>query len=323
MTAAERKTLFAALAELIKNPPKEEDDPDALDKLKEHLENMAQNPVKHTDDIYNVLLVGTDERGEDPTYARNSDTMILATINYKDGTITLTSLLRDTYVEYEYYTSKGELRKNQSKLNSAVAVGGIKTLISAIEKNYGVKIDNYVRVNWTSFVDVFEVLGGVDVSVNAKHLEKLNKTILDTCSFFDVDYESKKLAEGGYQHLDPYQTLAYVRYRVDDADFGRTARQREVLTILFNEVNKSSSTKMNELLNTVLPMLTTDLTQGYCASLRLDFPSIIGYKLQQTRVPEWGEYTNTASGDLSINWKKALKRLFQTAYGSLCPEQYK
>lgn len=323
MTAAERKTLFAALAELIKNPPKEEDDPDALDKLKEHLENMAQNPVKHIDDIYNVLLVGTDERGEDPTYARNSDTMILATINYKDGTITLTSLLRDTYVEYEYYTSKGELRKNQSKLNSAFAVGGIKTLISAIEKNYGVKIDNYVRVNWTSFVDVFEVLGGVDVSVNAKHLEKLNKTILDTCSFFDVDYESKKLAEGGYQHLDPYQTLAYVRYRVDDADFGRTARQREVLTILFNKFKKSSFSKMNELLNTVLPMLTTDLTQGNCASLMLDFPSIIGYKLQQTRVPEWGEYTNTASGDLSINWKKALKRLFQTAYGSLCPEQYK
>jgi len=322
MTAAERKALFAAVAELVKNPPKEEDDPEALEKLKEHLENMAQNPVKHTDDIYNVLLVGTDERKvDDPTKAKNSDTMILVTINYKDGTITLTSLMRDTGVEYTY-VSGGVERTITSKLNSAHAVGGIKTLIAAIEKNYGVKIDNYVKVNWFSFVDIFKVLGGIEVNVNAKHLEKLNLTILDSCVSLGVDYESRKLTEGGYQHLDPYQTLAYVRYRVDDADFGRTARQREVLSILFEKFKRSSFGKINDILNTVLPLLTTDLTEGNCASLLLDFPFIIGYKLQQVRLPEWQEYTSY-KGMLMPDWPKTLKRFYKNAYGSLCPAQYK
>lgn len=322
MSAKERKTLFGALADLIKNPPKEEDDPEALEKLKEHLANMAQNPIKHTEDIYNVLLVGTDERGDDPSYARNSDTMILVTVNYKDGTITLTSLLRDTYVEYTYYTSNGVERTNQSKLNSAYAVGGIKALISAIEKNYGVIIDNYVKVNWFSFVDIFEVLGGIDVNVNAKHLETVNLAIKDTCRILGVEYEGRALSDGGYQHLDPYQTLAYVRYRVDDADFGRTARQREVLSILFDKFKKSSLGKINDILNTVLPLLTTDLTPENCASLLLDFSEIIGFKMQQVRLPEWQEYTNY-KGMLVLDWDKTLRRLFKNAYGSLCPAQYK
>lgn len=321
MTPEERKALFKVVADAIKNKKEHENDPELEEALKDHLEQMAKNPVKHNEDIYNVLLVGTDERGDDPSYARNSDTMILVTINYKDGTITQTSLMRDTHVEYTYM-SGGVERKISGKLNSAFAVGGIKTLISVIEKHYGVIIDNYVRVNWFSFIDIFEVLGGIEVNVNANHLDKINATIKENCAILGGKYEDHKLAAGGKQHLDPMQTLAYVRYRVNDADFGRTQRQREALTIIFNKFKNSSLVKINDIITTVFPMLTTDLTEGNCAYLVWKLPAIAGYKMQQLRLPEWQEYTSI-KGDLWPDWPKTVKRLLNLAYGSLCPEQYK
>ncbi len=321
MTDAQRQDLFKAACEAIKNKLFEKDNPELEAELRENLENIAKNPIQHTDNIYNVLLVGTDERGDDPSYARNSDTMILATVNYKDGTITLTSLMRDTGVEYTYM-SGGVERKNIARLNSAYAVGGIKTLISAIESNYGVTIDNYVKVNWFSFIDIFTVLGGIDVTVDEKHLDTLNKVLADNCWIFGEDYEENKITSGGYQHLNPIQTLAYARYRVSDADFGRTKRQREVLTIVFNKFKNSNLLTINNILNTVLPMLTTDLTKENCASLLIDFVKIAGFKMQQVRLPEWNEYTSK-DGILWPDWEKTLKRLYKNAYGSLCPEQYK
>lgn len=321
MTFEERKAFFYAVAEAVKNKKDETVDPEYEQQVQEHLQNMAQNPIQHTDHIYNVLLVGTDERSDNTTGARNSDTMMLLTVNYKDEKITLTSLLRDTYVTYKYM-SGGKERENTAKLNTAYAIGGIHTLISAIESNYGVKIDNYVRVNWFSFVDVFEVLGGVNVDVNQKDLETLNAVISDTCACLGISADNKKLVVGGYQHLDAVQTLAYCRYRVSDADFGRTERQREVLTQVFQKFKSSSLSKITELLNTVLPMLTTDLSEGNCASLLIKFPSIAGFKVEQLRLPAYREYTEQG-GSLIPDWDKTLRRLFKNTYGSLCPEQYK
>ena len=320
MTVPERKTLFAAVAEAVKTKTNEVVDPAYEQQLKEHLENMAQNPVQHTDNIYNVLLVGTDERSETNGSAKNSDTMMLLTINFADEKITITSLLRDTYVTYKY-VSGGKERENTAKLNTAYAIGGVQTLISAIESNYGVKIDNYVRVNWFSFVDVFAVLGGVNVDVKQADLDVLNGVIADTCACLGVSSDNEKLVTGGYQHLNAVQTLAYCRYRVSDADFGRTQRQREVLTQVFQKFKTSSLSKITSLLDTILPMLTTDLSEGNCASLLIKFPSIAGFKVEQLRLPAYKEYTEQA-GSLIPDWEKTLRRLFKTAYGSLCPAQY-
>ena len=328
MTPSERQSLFSAAAEAVRQKLIEEDDPELLDKMMEHLNNIAKNPAQHVQDIYNVLLVGTDERRENnPEIAKNSDTMILVTLNYKDKTITMTSLMRDTCVKYTYM-SGGKERENVARLNTAYAIGGIKTLISAIESNYGVKIDNYVKVNWYSFLDVFKALGDIKIDVkDNKDAEKndlvtLNKVIKEQCDLFGYDYETNKITSYGEQYLNPNQLLAFARYRTTTADFGRTERQRQLLAAVFEKFKSSSLLKMNEVVETVLPMLTTDLSEENCASLLLKFPSIAGFKLQQFRFPGSGDY-GSYDGMLMPDWPVALKKMYAMAYGSLCPEQYK
>lgn len=326
MSLADRKTLFASAAEAVKAKITEENNQALYDQMMEHLNNIAKNPPQHTEDIYNVLLVGTDERKEGGD-VQNSDTMILVTLNYKDKTITMTSLMRDTCVEVKY-TSGGKERVINTRLNAAYALGGIKVLISTIESNFGVKIDNYVKVNWFSFMDVFEVLGDIKVNVKDNNqgkddLETLNKVLMDNCKLFGYDYASNKLTQYGEQYLNPVQLLAFVRYRTGDADFGRTARQREALAAVFDKFKSSSLLKINEILNTVLPLITTDLSEGNCASLLLKFPSIIGYKMQQHRFPQYKEFSSDSGGKLWPDWPKALSNMYKKAYGSLCPEQYK
>ncbi len=325
LSLSERKELFAAAADAIKEKINEEKDQAVFDQMMEHLNEIAKNPPQHIDDIYNVLLVGTDERQEGGD-VQNSDTMILVTLNYKDKTITMTSLMRDTLVNVKYM-SGGKEREITTKLNSAYALGGIKTLASTIESNFGVKIDNYVKVNWFSFMDVFEILGDIKVNVKDNNqgkddLETLNKVLMENCKLFKQDYESNKLTQYGEQYLNPIQLLAFVRYRTGDADFGRTTRQREVLAAVFDKFKSSSLVKINEILNTVLPMITTDLSEGNCASLLLRFPSIVGYKMQQHRFPQYQEFTSQG-GSLVPHWKQALSSMYKKAYGSLCPEQYK
>ena len=324
MTVAERMQLFADAAEAVKEKINQETDPELLNQMMEHLNSIAKNPVQHTQDIYNVLLVGTDER--DQYDAQNSDTMILVTINYKDETITMTSLMRDVHVNVKYM-SGGKDRELETKLNAAYAIGGIKTLTATIESHFGLKIDNYVKVNWASFIKVFEVLGSVKVNVKDNNkgkddLETLNDILKDNCNLFNYNYESNKLTQYGEQYLNPVQLLAFVRYRTGDADFGRTTRQRQALLAVYNKFKSSSLLKINEVVETILPLLTTDLSEGNCASLLLKFPSIVGFKVQQHRFPGEKEYTN-AKGDLWPDWQKALSSMYKTAYGSLCPEQYK
>ena len=223
--------------------------------------------------------------------------------------------------------SGGKERELSTKLNHAYALGGIKTLITTLETNFGLQIDNYVQVNWTSFVDVFEVLGSIKVNVknNNKDVEdiiKLNAAVLEHCNLFGYDYESSKLTGYGEQYLNPVQLLAFVRYRTGDADFGRTTRQREALVAVFNKFKSSSLVKINDVLEATLPLLTTDLSEGNCASLLLKFPSIVGFKMQQHRFPQSSEFTSK-EGMLWPDWQKALSSMYQRAYGSLCPEQYK
>ncbi|MBE6638267.1 MAG: hypothetical protein E7616_02260 [Ruminococcaceae bacterium] len=320
MSAEDRKALFAAAVEAIKNVENNNEDPELLEKLLEHLNSIAQNPVQHTENIYNVLLVGTDER-ENYT-AKNSDTMIVVTLNYKDKTITLTSLLRDTCVKFKYM-SGGKEREVVTRLNSAYAIGGIKTLISAIESNYGLKIDNYVSVNWFSFLDVFEVLGGLEIDIPQSEISKINKVIsLQSPITIGHNGNADLIIKSGKQMLNANQILAYCRYRDTQADFARTQRQRQVLKLVFEKFKDSDIFTINELLNKVLPCITTDLTEGNCAALLKDFLTIINCKMQDLRLPAYLEYTSK-DGMLWPDWEKTLKRMYGLAYGSLCPEQYK
>ena len=95
--------------------------------------NVGQNiDIASNGDVYNILLIGSDTRNG---WYGNSDSMILASINSQTKTIYMTSFMRDLYANIPNVGIR--------KLNSAYAVGGGPLLVSTIESNYRVDIDNY------------------------------------------------------------------------------------------------------------------------------------------------------------------------------------
>lgn len=117
------------------------------------------------------MLVGED--GYDPDEESRADSAIIASINIDTKTITLTSVLRDTYAYWE--TEPGNKESGQfGKINGAKSSGDIKTYINAIENLYKIKIDNYATVDFESFKTIIDTLGGVEIEITSAEINEIN-----------------------------------------------------------------------------------------------------------------------------------------------------
>ncbi|BCN30541.1 LCP family protein [Anaeromicropila herbilytica] len=239
--------------------------------------------------VVNILLVG-EEAIADNGRGR-SDSMMIATINVKKKTLSLTSLMRDTYVQIPGYSD--------NKLNAAYKFGGIQLLYETLKQNFQVEMDGYVLVNFKSFENIINELGGVDITLTQEEAHYLNHT----------NYISKKQyrhVKAGLQTLNGNQALGYSRVRhvktgenVRD-DFGRTSRQRIVLNAIFEKYKKLSATDMVGMLPKILPLVTTDLTKdeiiGYISTL-----ATLGVdQLQTFRIPIDNGYKPATVRSMSV-----------------------
>lgn len=252
------------------------------DEIQKNLEDNS-TPVMFSDDVYNILLIGNDSRDKD-TLGR-SDSMILVSINEKTKQIIMTSIMRDSYVYIPGYGT--------TRINAAYAYGGPDLLIDTIETNFKIKVDKYVGVNFFSFVDVVDAVGGVKVTIDDKEAELINKG----------NPKEQPLPGGGTYVLNGAQALYYSRIRYyGNADYQRTERQRTVLQAIFDEMGNASLGEMKDVLNTVLPEVTTDIKEGEMFTLMLDFVrKYKDYEVVQCRVPKDGTIT-----DLVINGAMVL-----------------
>lgn len=233
-------------------------------------ENLA--PIEQSENIVNILLIGQDAR---EGWGRSrSDSMILVTFNKEKKTITLTSFLRDLYVKIPGYSD--------NKLNSAYPAGGMELLNEALELNFGVQVDGNVEVDFSRFADVIDLLGGVDMELRQDEANYINgKT-------------GRYALSAGIQHLDGEQALYYSRIRhLDiDADFSRTNRQRKVINALIEEFRNTKLTTLLGLLDDLLPMITTDMSNADIISYATElFPMLADCTIVSQRVPADGEYS--------------------------------
>ena len=138
---------------------------------------VKDEAVKNTEEqgtmvegITNILLVGTD--GEYVEKGNRSDGMMVVTIDSKNKDIRISSIARDTYVDIHGYSTE--------KLTHAYAYEGIDLLKEVFKVNFDLDIDKYIAVNFVSFMDIMDELGGVEVNVEEKDIKEINKYI-DAC----------------------------------------------------------------------------------------------------------------------------------------------
>ena len=205
---------------------------------------LNETNVQSEKGITNILLAGTDGRpGEKNS---RSDAMMILTVDSKNKSLKLTSLNRDTYGE--------------EKLTHAYAYGGVNLLVETIENNFEIDIQNYAVVDFYSFMDIVDALGGVEVDVHKNEINEINKFIKNETYKWSGETTPMQLIENsGVQKLNGYQTLSYARIRKNDSTQERDRRQRQVIEGLMNGVKNLPVSKYPKLLDTILPYVKTNM----------------------------------------------------------------
>ena len=126
--------------------------------------NNYNSDLLNDPDILNIMLFGADTRADSDS--GNSDTMILLSIDTKHNKLKLLSFMRDTYVQIPGY--------QKNKLNAAYSIGGASLSVNAIQANYGIQIDRYAVVDFSSFKKIIDTLGGIDIELTADEIEYIN-----------------------------------------------------------------------------------------------------------------------------------------------------
>ena len=230
--------------------------------------------------LVNILLIGQDRRpGEDRA---RSDSMILCTYNKKTKTLVMTSILRDLYVAIPGY--------QDNRINVAYAAGGMKLLNETLETNFGIRVDGNIEVDFTQFADIVDLVGGVRMELRADEAAHINAVV------------GGNLTEGSTL-LNGQQALTYARIRTLDADgdFSRTNRQRKVISAIVDSYKSAGLTTLLSLLDDVLPMITTDMSNLKIAGYALEvFPSLSDMTIVSQRIPADGTYTGKTIRGMSV-----------------------
>lgn len=260
--------------------------------------------------VVNVLLIGNDSRlgGDDG----RSDAMILVSISDKTKTITMTSFLRDMYVEIPGHDG--------NRLNAAYAYGGPELLMETIEYNFDIPVHRYALVNFEAFANLVDAVGGIDLEVTNEEVQLINGYLMEYNQLLgrNLDYDWLDASASGVIHLNGPQALAYTRNRYIGTDFGRTERQRKVLAEVFKKLPGAMMTNSGGVIDGLFPNLTTNLKQNECYKIALGGYKIVGYDMVQQCVPMEGTYSNAtirSMAVLQVDFEANKRFLKETLYG--------
>lgn len=205
----------------------------------------------------NILLTGVGGAGHDGTDL--TDTIILASVNRRSGTVSMLSIPRDLYVEIPAgrTTSRGKINEVYFRaLKNSTPEEAMRALEEKVTEITGEPIDRYLNIDFAGFRKFVDVLGGIEVDVP--------EDIVDY-EYPDNNwgYQTFRIKKG-FQQLDGSTALKYVRSRHSTSDFDRSARQQLVLKAikdkLFSLDALTSPSKLSSLYSAVTSHIKTDVS---------------------------------------------------------------
>lgn len=242
---------------------------DILDKNNEELLSLVD-----TRKTVVFALYGTDERSDE---TGRSDIIMVVMYDPSLKKMIMASLPRDLRVNVPGY--------GLDKINHAYAYGGRELSDQTIEELLGIKLDFSVKIDFDTFSKIIDDLGGVKVNAQKKFYNDFNKLIVDE----------------GTQLLTGKQALFYVRFRSDsDGDYGRIARQQEVVISLMKSLSSMSLKKKIKLVD-----------DYYNQGVETD-----------AKISKIEEYINMSSGDTNITYENHRLKTYSEIIDGLWYELY-
>mgnify|MGYP001383866064 CR=1 FL=1 len=200
----------------------------------------------------NIMVLGVDRRSGD---TGRSDTLFVTMLDTSRNQAALLSVPRDTLVSIPGH--------GWDKVNHAYAYGGHDLSRKTLENFLGIQINNYVLVDFQGFIKLVDAIGGVDIDVEKP---------MQYADPYDGENGLVINLQPGRQHMDGTTAIQYVRYRDEEGDIGRVARQQKFMKAVFAKLRSTSLlTRAPEIARTLYQSIETDLSVTDLASLLVTF----------------------------------------------------
>ena len=284
--------VWLKIAQLSFDKPEPAEDTNNVETTKE--------PVPHSRNIVNILVLGTDLPLPGTGDLGRCDSTTLLSLNLLTGKIKAISFERGINV---FVKTVGRY----DLLTHAYSYEGAIGMVSAIENSFGVDIDGYIQVNFDTFAQIVDAIGGVDID-----LTDVEVTALNNEGYIYSGVTTQAYVTQGRNHLNGHDTLEYARLRSVDDNFGRQQRQRTVIQAMINQIRKLPLFRLNHAANKILPLVHTNLPKVTLSRIFLHAPFFAGAKLQQMQVPE---KEGSASYTMSVfSFQRETERIAEFLY---------
>ena len=260
-------------------------------------------------DVFNILLLGTDERTSKFSTNARADSIMLLSLNKKDNTMKLVSLQRGMGVP----VLEGQYKDQYDWITHIFRYGGADLMLKTVREMFNVDVDYYVRVNFNTFEQLVDSVGGVDITLDAEEAAHLNATRKTPGRLY-----SEVVA--GANHLDGANSLRYSRLRKIDSDWQRVQRQRNVIQAVVSSTGDMNLLELSNMLDEVLPLIQTNLTTTDILGLVSYAPAVLGKDIEQMTIPVKGTYGSMRGmGNrnlYAVNFQRNSEILQEFLYGA-------
>jgi LCP family protein required for cell wall assembly len=238
---------------------------------------------------FTVVLVGLDRRPNETGLSYRTDTMMLISIDPNSRKIGVLSIPRDLFVEVPGYS---ELQR----INTPLVLGelrqigfGPQLMMQTVQYNLGIRVHEYIAVDFNTFTTLVDAIGGVDINVPYN---------INDPFYPDMNYGYDPFViKAGQQHLDGKTALKYARTRHGDNDFQRAERQQQVIYAIRERI-----LNLNMLPQLIIqaPTLWSKLSDNVSTGLTLDQAIQLAWYLKD--IPSKNIHTGIIDANYTSNY---------------------
>jgi LCP family protein required for cell wall assembly len=255
--------------------------------------------VKQKDkNIENILLLGIDG-GDMNEAGHRSDSMMIVSVNKKEKTIKIASLMRDIWT---YYPN----RDSYNKLNAAYSFGGPGQTVNIVNHNFDMDIQKYIVTDFDGLINLVDVLEGIKLEITDAEAKEINNMT-----------GGENPLSGGQATLSGSQALSYARIRKIDSDFSRVERQRKVIEAMLGRMRSQTPQNQINTVNESMKYVRSNISGGELTGDMLNLVLSISSGIEQLTVPEEGMYTVNSGGTwyMELNWEQQVASLHKFIFG--------
>ncbi|MBQ4093389.1 MAG: LCP family protein [Firmicutes bacterium] len=258
--------------------------------------------------VTNIALFGVDTGVEDQAAGTRSDSIIILSLDSNDGSIQMTSILRDSKVAIEGY--------GETNINQAYNLGGPTLAIITLNQNFKLDIQDYVTVDFSQLANLVDAVGGVTLNLTNEEVRQINQLYEQY-----LESDASRLSGSGEMHVDGTQALAYARIRSIDSDTQRASRQQIVLDAMLHQLQVMPKSDYPTFIREFLGLVETSLS--YDDILGLTSFAMGDLSIEHNTIPEkeyetelWGGYDADGEWRWIFDVPHAAERLHHIVYNT-------